>query len=171
VLAFDVVNETPETLRRLQEIIERSTASAGTAIKRNFIGGGWSMSAEEFVAFWDAGPMASVSTVSDRGRVHVAPLEPRLVDGKFYVPTFPDSQRLLDHRANGRCAIAAWDGPYRAVIVYGTAREVDSDPTGRNEEAAGEQRYPSRGMVTIEIAPTRIYAIRPPAGHHARRER
>jgi hypothetical protein len=161
------VDESPETLRRLQEIIERSAASAGPAIQRNFIGGGWAMSAEEFVAFWDARPMASVSTTSSRGAVHVAPLEPRLVDGRFYVPTFPDSQRLRDHRANARCAIAAWEGPYRAVIVYGSAREAGGDPTGRTEETEVEQRYAAGAMLTIEIAPTRIYGIRPPEGHHA----
>jgi len=156
-----------EALHRLQKIIDESAASAGSAIKRNFIGGGWAMTAEEFVAFWDTGPMASISTVSAEGAVHVAPLEPKLAGGKFYVPTFPDSQRLRDHRANARCAIAAWDGPYRAVIVYGTAREVQGDPGGRTGETAGEQGYAAASMVTIEITPTRIYGIRPPAGHRA----
>jgi hypothetical protein len=161
------VNDPVESLRRLQEIIDRSAATAGAAVQRNFIGGGWAMSAEEFVAFWDRGPMASISTVSARADVHVAPLEPRLVDGRFYIPTFPDSQRLRDHRASPRCAIAAWDGPYRAVIVYGIAREVQNNPTGRTQETAAEQTYPLGAMVTIEVEPTRIYAIRPPAGHPA----
>lgn len=164
------MNETPETLRNLQQIIDRSAASAGLAIKRNFIGGGWAMSAQEFVAFWDGGPMASISTVSASGDVHVAPLEPSLVDGKFYVPTFPDSQRLRDHRANPRCAIASWDGPYRAIIVYGTAREVSSNPTSRTTETADEQGYTQDSMITIEVTPTRIYAIRPPKGHPAHQE-
>ena len=164
------MNETPETLHRLQEIIDRSAASAGPAIKRNFISGGWSMSAEEFVAFWNTDPMASVSTASPAANVHVAPLEPRLVNGKFYIPTFPDSARLQDHRANPRCAIAASDGPYRAVIVYGTAREVDGDPTNRTSETASEQSYPAGAMVTIEVTPTRIYGIRPPEGHPAHEE-
>lgn len=164
------MKETPETIRWLQELLERSAASAGSAIKRNFVGGGWSMSTEEFVAFWEKGPMASVSTVSATGEVHVAPLEPKLVNGRFYIPTFPNSQRLRDHRANARCAIAAWDGPYRAVIVYGTAREVDADPTARTSETASEQGYESNAMVTIEVTPTRIYAIRPPEGHHAYQE-
>lgn len=162
------MNETPETLRWLQEIIDRSAATAGAAIKRNFIGGGWSMSAAEFVTFWSDLRMASISTVSASGDVHVAPLDLRLTDGKFYVPTFPDSQRLRDHRANPRCGIAAWDGPYLATIVYGSASEVDSDPTGRASETATEQAYEPNGIVTIQVTPTRIYAIRPPAGHPAR---
>lgn len=163
------MNETAETLRTLQEIIDRSAAMAGSAVKRNFIGGGWAMSAEEFVTFWAQQPMASVSTVSAKAEVHVAPLEPRLVNGKFYIPTFPDSARLRDHRTNPRCAIAAWDGPYQAVIVYGVAREAPQNPAGRTKETAFEQGYGASEMVTIEVTPKRIYGIRPPAGHSARR--
>ena len=95
-------------------------------------------------------------------------MDPKLVDGKFYLPTFPDSQRLRDHRVNPRCAIAAWDGPYRAVIIYGTAREVTGDPANRTSGAAVEQEYEPGAMVTVELTPTRIYAIRPPEGHPGR---
>ena len=111
--------------------------------------------------------MASISSSSGTGRVHVAPLEPKLVDGRFLIPTFPDSQRLKDHRANPRCAILSWDGPYRAAIVYGLAREVDVDETGRTSETAREQGYDPDSMVTVEVIPTRIYGIRPPKGHPA----
>ena len=162
------MNEMPETLAHLQRIIDRSAATAGPAITRNFIGGGWAMSAEEFVAFWGDGRMASISTATASGVVHTVPLDLMLIDGTFYIPTFPDSQRLRDHKSNPRCAIASWDGPYRAVIVYGTAREVLHNPTGRTEASAVEQGYDAGAMVTIAVTPTRIYAIRPPEGHHAR---
>lgn len=162
------MHETEEALARLQRIIDRSARSAGSAIARNFIGGGWRMSARELVAFWGDARMASVSTVSPEGRVHAAPMDVRLVDGVFYTPAFADSVRLRDHRARPRCAIASWDGPYRAVIVYGQAREIDDDPAQRTGSAAAEQRYDAAGAVTVAITPTRIYGIRPPEGHHAR---
>ncbi len=117
------MQETPETMVRMQEIIERSAATAGAALARDFIGGGWMMSAREFVDFWGESRMAAIATRSPAGSVHIAPLDPKLVDGRFYVPTFRDSQRLRDHRAHPRCAITSWDGPYRAVIVYGEAHE------------------------------------------------
>jgi nitroimidazol reductase NimA-like FMN-containing flavoprotein (pyridoxamine 5'-phosphate oxidase superfamily) len=161
------MHESPETLAQLQAIIDRSAASAGPAIRRNFIGGGWAMSAAEFVAFWGETRMATVSTASRHGTVHAVPLDIHLVDGKFYIPTFPDSHRLQDHRANPRCAITSWDGPYRAVIVYGSAREVPADPTRRTAATAAEQGYTPDAMATVEVTPTRIYAIRPPPGHHA----
>ncbi|MGH2584897.1 MAG: pyridoxamine 5'-phosphate oxidase family protein [Dehalococcoidia bacterium] len=161
------MNESSETLAELQRIIDHSAATAGAAIRRNFIGDGWAMSVEEFVAFWGEARMASVATASRSGQAHAVPLDVHLVDGKFHVPTFPDSRRLQDHRENPRCVLTSWDGPYRAVIVYGRARKVGSDPTGRTVETAAEQGYASGAMVTIEISPTRIYAIRPPEGHPA----
>jgi hypothetical protein len=161
------MHESPDTLAALQRLIDRSAAGAGPAIRSNFIGGGWAMSAAELVAFWGESRMASIATASRRGAVHAAPLDIRLVDGRFYIATFPDSRRLRDHRDNPRCAITTWDGPYRAVIVYGTAREVAGDPTGRTAAVADEQGYVQGSMVTIEVTPTRIYAIRPPAGHPA----
>jgi Pyridoxamine 5'-phosphate oxidase len=141
------MHETPETVAELQAIIDRSARTAGPAIAMNFIGGGWQMSAEEFIAFWGEERMATISTASGKGAVHAAPLEVRLIDGKFHATGFADSQRLRDHRANPRCAITSWDGPYRAVIVYGVA-EIDA-------------------ASNVIIAPTRIYGIRPPEGHHA----
>jgi len=151
------MQERTETLARLQEIIDRSIATAGPAIRQNFTGPEWSMSAEELVKFWGAGRVASVSTVSAAGAVHVAPLEITLVDGKFHAPTFANSRRLKDHRENPRCGIAAWEGEaYWAVIAYGTAREADRHPAA------------AAAMVEVEITPTRIYAIRPPKGHPAR---
>jgi hypothetical protein len=161
------MHESSATLRRLQELIDASVATAGPAIARNFVGGGWAMSAEEFVDFWGEGRMAAISTVSAKGAVHTAPLDPKLVDGRFFIPTFANSQRLADHRANPRCSIASWDGPYRAVIVYGNARVVERDPTARSAEVVEEQGLAPGGVVTVEVTPTRIYAIRPPAGHHA----
>ena len=125
------VYESQETLVAIQRLIAKSADSAGPAIRKNFSSTEWAMSAEEFVGFWGEERMASISTVSSEGLVHVVPLGLRLMDGKFYVPTFPDSQRLKDHRANPRCAISSWEDHYPAVIVYGLAQESDVDPTGR----------------------------------------
>ncbi len=144
--------ESPETLRKLQEIIDRSARSAGRVLRENFVSPGWVMSAGEFIDFWSPGRMASISTKSANGTLHAAPLDPTLVNGTFRIPTFRGSRRLADHRANRRCVIVAYDGPYRAVVVYGdaTIEDADSDPDSP--------------MVTVSVAPARIYAIRPPVG-------
>lgn len=144
------MNESRETLAALQALMDDSARTAGSAIAMNFIGWGWRMSVEEFVAFWNEPRMASIATVSGKGAVHAAPVEITLLNGRFHVPTFAYSQRLRDHRANPRCVITSWDGPYPAVIIYGTA-EIDASSTA------------------VTITPTRIYAIRPPEGHPAYR--
>lgn len=154
-------------MARLQRLIDRSASSAGSAIRRNFVGGGWAMSAAEFVAFWGQSRMASVATADGPGNVHAAPLDVRLLDGVFYIATFPDSRRLHDHLVRPRCAITAWDGPYRAAIIHGDARRVDVDPEQRTVAVASEQGYEPPSMVTIAVTPTRIYGIRPPANHPA----
>jgi hypothetical protein len=146
------VNETPETLAHLQAIIDRSSATAGPGIKAHLLGEGWSMSAAEFVRFWREERMASIATISAKGSIHAAPLEIRLVDGVFHVPTYADAVRLADHRDNPRCVITAWKDPYRVAIVYGTARVPDGGD-----------------VVSVKVSPTRIYAIMPPAGHHSYR--
>ena len=155
-----------DVLARLQAIIDRSAKSAGPAIRQNFIGGGWQMTAAEFVSFWDARPMAAISTVSAQGSVHITPLDPLFSKGVFRIPTFGDSQRLKDHIANPRCGISAWDGPYRAVIVYGTASIEDPDAVAVTSGALNG--YEASGMVTVVVTPTRIYGIRPPEGHRPR---
>ncbi len=148
------MDEQPETLAHLQAVIDRSAATAGAVMRQTFAADGWRMSAEEFVRFWDRRPMAAVSTATRGADVHSAPLEISLVDGVFQIPTYAESVRLRDHRANPPCAITSWEGPYIAVIVYGRALAPPF--------AAGA------GMVTVQLTPTSIYAIRPPEGHPAR---
>jgi hypothetical protein len=107
-----------DALARIQAIIDHSVATAGPALRRHFVADGWVMSAEEFIDFWAAHPMASISTTSAKGVVHVAPLEPSFAMAASHIATPVDSQRLQDHKANPRSAIASWAGPHRAVIVY-----------------------------------------------------
>lgn len=135
-----------------QGLIEESARRAGRAMRENFVHPDWIMSAEEFEAFWSRGPMAAFCTASASGAPHVVPIDPVYEAGVFTMPTFRDAARLRDLRADPRVAIASWDGPYRAVVVYGRA-EIDD---------AGEGR-----MVVVRVVPERIYAIRPPAGHPA----
>lgn len=147
------MDESPETMATLQAVIDRSYATAGPVIQRGHPPD-WRMSATEFVGFWTEGRMASVSTASASGAVHAAPFDPVLRNGRFYLRTGRDSVRLKDHLANPRCAISSWDGQYRTVVVYGTAR-VTSETVQASD---GEE------SILVEVTPTRIYAIRPPPG-------
>lgn len=146
------MDETSAEMEALQRLIERSAATAGPAVRKNFADPAWTMSARELINFWGTARMASIATVSASGAVHAAPLEIRLSHGIFHVPHFADAVRLRDLRANARCAITAWQDAYHAVIVYGRASLPESD---------------AAGMVDVVVRPTRVYAIRPPSWHHA----
>lgn len=119
----------------------------------NFIHPDWVMSAEEFRAFWGPTRLAAVGTSSPDGHPHSAPVEVDLTGDRFVIPTFANTLRLVDLRANSRVVLTAWDGPYHAAIVYGLV----------------ELHEASAGLVPVSVRPTRIYAIRAPAGHHAHR--
>ncbi len=152
------MKESPDQIAWLEEQIYESYRTAGPGIRRNF-GGGTEPTAEQFIRYWQPGTMACISTVSKEGSVHIAPLDPDLVNGKFYILTSADSQRLRDHRANRRCAICSWDKPasgrgVRAVIVYGLAKVLDDAA-----ERWGTDALRETAMVTVEITPTRIYAV------------
>jgi predicted pyridoxine 5'-phosphate oxidase superfamily flavin-nucleotide-binding protein len=135
----------------IQSIIDHTAATAGPAMRANFVHPAWVMSATEFGAFWAQPRMAGFGTVSPTGRPHVAALEVSYRDGRFHVPTFANAVRLADIRANPSVSLVAWSDAYHAMTIYGTARILSS----------------AAAMVTVEVTPTRIYAIRPPAGHHA----
>jgi hypothetical protein len=130
-----------------------SLETAGRAMREAFGAPEWRMSVQEFIDFWGSERMASIATVSSRSEVHAAALDIRLIDGVFHVPTYANALRLRDQRANPRCVITSWQDSYRVAVVYGDA-------------TFGQ----SAGMVDVQVIPRRIYAIRPPAWHHASKQ-
>ena len=137
------------TLALIEQAMARAVAAQRPAMAANFTHPAWRMTADEFLAFWGGTRMASVATAGERSP-HAAPLEVSLVDGEFVAPSFADSVRVRDIGRNPNVVITAWDD---AAIVYGRARAPDGGP----------------GMVRVTVHPTRIYAIRAPAGHPAHR--
>ncbi|OAI41569.1 hypothetical protein AYO38_00620 [bacterium SCGC AG-212-C10] len=133
--------------------LQRADATARPAMAANFTHPLWVMSPAEFRAFWGGTRLASVGTAGATGAPHAAPVEVTLRGDTFVVPSFASTVRLEDLRANPRIVLTAWDDAYHAAIVYGQATFADA----------------STGMVSVEVRPTRIYAIRAPNGHpHAR---
>jgi hypothetical protein len=128
--------------------IARATEKAGPAMAANFTHPAWTMSVEEFVAFWGGTRLASVGTVGESGWPHAAPVEVTLEGDRFLVPAFADSVRLADLRRSPQLVITTWDDAWHAAIVYGLA------------EFGGE------GPGSVPVRPTRIYAIRAPRSHH-----
>ncbi|MEX2224922.1 MAG: pyridoxamine 5'-phosphate oxidase family protein [Dehalococcoidia bacterium] len=145
-------SDSPSTRDLLKSAIDRATAGAGPVMKVNFVDDEWVMSVHELEAFWQQHPVAGFCTVSSRGKPHVVPIEPELVDGTFTMSTFANAVRISDLRSNSQAALISWSGPWEVVVVYGKA----TIEPGEAEE-----------MVTVRLVPSRIYCIRPPAWHHA----
>jgi hypothetical protein len=140
--------------RAVETAIERANTAAGPVMAANFTHPAWRMDAAMFERWWGGTRLASVATAGSTASPHAAPVEVTLRDGVFVVPTFVDSVRMADMRRNPNIVLTAWDDPWHAAIVYGRA----AVPEGAN------------GNVPVAVRPTRIYAIRAPAGHAGARQ-
>jgi uncharacterized pyridoxamine 5'-phosphate oxidase family protein len=148
------VNESDDEDVLILKAMERALAKAGPAMEKNFLDADWLMSVAEFKTFWADRPVASFCTVSTNGAPHVVAIEPTLSRGQFLMNTYANAVRLRDIRANNKVSLLAHKGPYKVVVVYGLAF-IDEASLDKNE------------TVQVRVRPTQIYAIRPPAGHHA----
>jgi hypothetical protein len=146
-----------DPLADLQGLIDRSTRTATPSVAESIAFPERQMTAEEFVAFWKDARMMAMATVGPRSQPHVAPVHSEIDGTTLRLVIYDDTVRRLDLRSNPRVAFTTWkDGA--AAIVYGRAREV---PDSLREARPGRSGRPRR-LVTIEVALTRVYAMRAP---------
>lgn len=145
-----------EALDALQDVLDRSRASAGEAVRDTFDRAERRMSAAEFVAFWNATRTKAMSTCGPDGTPHIAPVHAEFAAGRLRSTLYETAVRRRDLRTNPRVALTTW-GPHGATaIVYGVAREV---PDSLRETRPGASGRPRR-TVALEIEVTRIYAMK-----------
>ncbi len=77
----------------------------------NFTHPAWTMSRDEFVAFWGDTRMASVATVGESAWPHAAPVEVTLTSERFMVPAFENSVRMADLAKNPRLVLTRGTTP------------------------------------------------------------
>lgn len=145
-----------DVLRRLQDILDRSLATASPAVRETFGQPDRQMTAAEFVAFWQAVPLVAVATVGPNGQPHIAPVHTRLEGDRIVTSVFEKATRRKDLRANARIALTAWLPDRSAAIVYGKARELPDSRRPARPGRGGGERY----VVVLEIEITRIYALK-----------
>ena len=98
-----------------------------------------------------------MATVGTEGQPHIAPVHAEIDGTTLRLVVYENTIRRADIRTNPRVAFTTWkDGA--AAILYGRAREV---PGSLREARAGRSGEPRR-IVTLEVALTRVYAMRPP---------
>jgi hypothetical protein len=144
-------------LAALDALIARSTRTATPSVADSIAYPDRQMTAAELVAFWKDARMMAMATVGPAGQPHLAPVHSELDGTTLRLVVYENTVRRADLRRNPRVAFTTWkDGA--AAILYGRAREV---PGSLREARAGRSGTPRR-VVTIEVALTRVYAMRAP---------
>ncbi len=147
----------PEALAHLQDVLDRSRARAGRAVRETFDRAERQMTAAEFVDFWNGTRTVAMATVGASGAPHIAPVHAQFVNGRLRSTIYENAVRRADLRANPSVALTTWGAHGAAAIVYGRACEIPGTLRDTRPGAGGAPRR----TVALEIEVTRIYAMKP----------
>ena len=146
-----------EDLAALEALIARSVRSATPAVADSIAYPGRQMTAAELIEFWNATRLVTMATVGPGGQPHVAPVHATLEGTRLRLVIYDNTVRRADLAQNPRVAFTAYrDGA--AAILYGRAREVPGSLRDARPGRSGQ----ARKVVTVEVALTRVYAMRAP---------
>src|SRR3954454_3508205 len=118
------MHETPADLARLQELIDRSYASAGAHLLR-IHSPERRLSAEQVSERLQGMCLLALATVSADGRPIVGPVDGIFYRGAFHFGSAPDSVRFRHIRAQPHLSATHLPGEELAVTVHGRAVPID----------------------------------------------
>src|SRR3954468_7032203 len=118
------MHETPADLARLQELIDRSYASAGAHLLR-IHSPERRLSAEQVAERLQGMCLLALATVSADGRPIVGPVDGIFFRGAFHFGSSPDSVRFRHIRARPHVSATHLPGEELAVTVHGRAVPVN----------------------------------------------
>jgi hypothetical protein len=145
----------PDDLAALDALIARSVQTATAAVADSLAYPERQMTGAALVEFVKTARLIAMATVGAKAQPHVAPVHAELDGTTLRLVVYENTIRRADIRTNPRVAFTTWkDGA--AVILYGRAREV---PDSLRDARAGRSGA-TRRIVTIEVALTRVYAMR-----------
>jgi hypothetical protein len=146
-------------LTALQELIEHSVATATPSVADSVAYPDRQMKAGEFVEFWQSVRLVAMATVGAGGLPHIAPVHATLEGTTLRLVIYDNTVRRADIARNPHVAFTTWRADGAAAIVYGRAREI---PASLRAARPGRSGKP-RNVVAVEVALTRIYAMRAPS--------
>jgi len=146
-----------DDLAALQELIDRSARAASPALADSVGAAERQMRAEELLEFWRETGLVAMTTVGPSGQPHIAPVHAELRGPRLVLVVYENTLRRRDLTHNPRVAFTTW-GDGAAVILYGRAREI----TDSLRDARPARSGTPRKVVTIEVALTRVHAMRSP---------
>ena len=141
----------------LDDLIARSVRTATPAVADSVAYPGRQMTAAELCDFVREARLIAMATVGARGGPHIAPVHAEIVGTTLRCAVYVDAVRRADVAREPRVAFTTWkDGA--VAILYGRAREV----SGSERDARPGRSGQARRIVTLEVALTRVYAMRAP---------
>ena len=138
--------ETPEDLDRLQQLLDRSMAGAGSHL-RGIITGERRLTAQQLCDRLQGMRLLALATVTADGRPLVGPVDGYLLHGSFYFSSGRDSVRMRHLAARPATSATHLPGDELAVTVHGRAELFDvSDPAhGELRQAMLDHYLPLQG--------------------------
>ncbi len=120
----DSVHETPEDLRALQELLDRSYAAAGSHL-RSIITPERRIQAQDLVGLLTGMRLLALATVTADGRPIVGPVDGIFFRGAFHFGTARNAVRWRHILARPQVSATHLPGEELAVTVHGRAILVD----------------------------------------------
>jgi len=120
------MHETPEDLAALQELLDRSYASAGEHL-RGIITPERRLSAEQVAERLRGMSLLALATATADGRPIVGPVDGIFLRGAFYFGSSPSSLRFRHLRARPHVSATHLRGEELAVTVHGRAALVPAE--------------------------------------------
>lgn len=163
------MHETPDDLRRMQELMDRTLARANPHMA-SIVTEGRRLSARQVVRALDGIRHVALATVNAAGAPRVSPLDTLFVRGRFTLSTGGGAARLANLRRNPACSAVHMVGDSIAVTVNGEVEWIGRDHPDHDEiHGAWSTAYESDPyswgdeIVFFRIQPSSMwaYAFRP----------
>lgn len=133
---FSVMHETADDLAELDRVLDRSHAGAGSHLREIFHDDR-RLTAEALVELLPGVQILSLATVTADCRPIAGAVDGLFYRGHFYFGSSPDSVRFRHLRARPAVSATHLRGEELAVVVHGTAHEIDPNAA----EHAGFKEY------------------------------
>ena len=150
------MNETPEDLRALQELIDTSLAAQKSSNLKEIFPAQYALTAGDIVALFPETRVVALATVTAKCEPRVVPVDVLFYRGHFYHPADIGSLRAKLWKRNPHVSLTYFDPEDNAVIVHGTVTIIDQQ---HPEFGAVDQFRRSMGRVSLrEWSSTAFYA-------------
>jgi hypothetical protein len=121
------MDETPEDLDQLQQVLSQSIEHAGAFLRASFEMPSHSLSARQLVRYLAGLHTVAFATTTAKGEPRVAPTGALFYRGAFYIPTVASAVRTRQVRQRPGVSLTLYDRNQVAIILHGSAHVLTPD--------------------------------------------